>query len=672
MLSLNKAMPIPQAVIALVVVFPRNYNYTMFTQASTEALLALHLFQISPSRKKSRELLNQELVQVAMFKHGNSMSPNEINTAVQEILGQAAEFSHDENEKALHKSCAKGWILRKGKSTYILAEKTKKILSENIEKFEQSEREFDRGLAESIGRSLNKVLDPFAAFILCSSVKEIIQGIFYEHALGLRRLLDKQDDFSMLLEVSSDTESKLKQQLETFLSLQPNATIEEVMSGVQYFLGNLNKAQKHYVASLHYRVFYFQILNLDPRLQKLEAEFFNRTKLYLDTNILMSYLCDGHVAHQAVFDILNMSKVLGAKLFISSKTLQESERLVDGAKGFSRFLDQPKLMPILQMDPTAIDNPIIETFVVKRKENPRLNWAAFLSPFNQLEMHLITQDIEVSDDKCGDITADEAYSHVHTIMTDIKGIDIPLSIIEHDTYNLVLVQQLRNIYPATPLGSSVWLITIDTKLPIVDRRLIRQKKYPSPHCRLVEQWGAVLLPFQTVGRCMATDEYISWLVSQQLGAIFPKKVLDISFFKELESAEIELDAFLALDPEIAAGSLVDLQRDEEARALLAQIQSSPEEEKESTKSDFHQKVLNIIAKREQEYAEQDKKEIARLQAGIDELSRSLREMRLSKTEDMEGMKLLGQKLKEVKAELKQYESMPFWQRVKYVLKGKRK
>lgn len=672
MLSLNKAMPIPQAVIALVVVFPRNYNYTMFIQASTEALLALHLFQMSPSRRKSRELLNQELVQVAMFKHGNARSPNEITTAVREVLGQAAEFSHDEYEEALHKSCARGWILQKGKNTYILAEKTKKILSENIEKFEESEREFDRGLLESVGKSLNKVLNPFAEYILCSSVKEVIQGIFYEHALGLRRLLDEQDDFSMLLEVSSDTESKLKQQLETFLSLQPNATIEEVMNGVQYFLGNLNEAQKHYVASLSYRVFYFQILNLDPRLQKLEAEFFNRTKLYLDTNILMSYLCDGHVAHQAVFDILNMSKALGAKLFISSKTLQESKWLVEEAKGFSGFLDQPRVMSILQVDPTVIKNPILETFLVKRQKNPRLNWTAFLTPFNELEIYLITQDIEVSDDKCGDITADEAYSHVRTIMTDIKGINVPLSIIEHDTYNLVLVQQLRNIYPATPLGSSVWLITIDSRLPIVDRRLILQRKYPSPHCRLVEQWGAVLLPFQNVGRCMATDEYISWLVSQQLGAIFPKKALDISFLKDLENADIELDAFLDLDPEIAVGSLVDLQRDEEVRALLAQIQSSPEEEKESTKSDFHQKVLSIIAKREQEYAEQDKKEIARLQDGIDELSRCLRETGLSKTKDMEGMKLLEQKLKAVKAELKQYESMPFLQRVKYVLKGKRK
>jgi len=606
-----------------------------------------------------------------MFKHENAKSPDEINTAVQEVLGQVAEFSQDECEKALRESCARGKILQKGKNTYILAEETKKILSENIEKFRESEREFDRGLSESVSKSLNKVLNPFAEHVLYFSVKEVIQGIFYEYALRLRKLLDEQGDFSMLLEVSPDTKDKLEQQLEKFLSLQPGATIGEVISGIQYFLGNLNKAQKHYVSSFHYKVFYFQILNIDPRLKRLEAEFFRRTKLYLDTNILMSYLCDGHVAHQAVFDMLNISKALGSTLVISSQTLQESKRLVDEAKRLSRFLDKP-IMSILQRGLMA-ENPILETFVVKSQKNPKLNWAAFLTLFNELDTYLITQDIEVSDDKCGDITKDEAYPLVHTIMTDIKSVGTSPYIIDHDTYNLVLVQKLRESYPATPLGSSVWLITIDRRLPIVDRRLIILGKYPSPHCRLVEQWSAALLPFQSVGGFIATDEYTSWLVSQQLGAISPEKILDIPFFKDLEeNAQIELDAFLDFDPEIAIDALVDLQRDGEVKALLAQIQSSPEEEKESTKNAFHEKVLHIIEKRNKEYAEQDKREIARLKDGIDELSRQLRDMDSSKTKDMEVMKLLGQKLEAVKAELKQYESMPFWQRVKYVLKGKGK
>jgi len=602
-----------------------------------------------------------------MFERENARSVNEITMAVSEILGQTAGLSHDECRETLHDAWGAGRILQLGEDSYILAEKTEVLLSESIEKLKESEKEFDRGLGGSVGRSLNKILDPFAEALLCRSVKEVIQGIFYEHALKLRRLLDGQESFSILSEVVSDGENKLRRGLDAFIRLQPNATTEGVMQGVKSFLGNLNRVQKHYVASLHYRVFYFQILNVDPRLQKLEEECFKHTRLYLDTNVVMSYLCEGHAAHQAVFDILKISKALGVKLFVSSKTLQESERLVEEARAFSGYLDRPGVQAILQAKPTAIENPIIETFFVKRRENPRLNWAGFLSPFNNLEIYLITHDIEVSDDKCGAITADETYARVHAAITDVKAEDTPLNIIEHDTYNLILVQQLRNIYTGTLLGSSVWLITLDKRLPRADRRL--QRKYPNPHCRLIEQWGAVLLPFQNVGRFIATDEYISWLVSQQLGAIFPVEVLDISFFKELEKTDIGLDDFLDLDPEIAVSSLTDLQKDREAKILLAQIPGSPEEEKESIKSDFRKRVLSIISKREQEDVEQDRREIARLQNGIGELSQRLCEMESAKTKDVEKMKLLEQKLEAVKTELKQYESMPFWQRVKYVLRG---
>lgn len=670
LLSSDDAVPIPETVTILAVAPTEHYNWPMFVQASTEALLALNLFQLDPTRRKNRKILNQQLVQVAMFEHEDARSLNEITTAVSEVLGQAAEFSHDECREALHDNCLIGRISQLGEDTYILPKKTREKLSEHIEKFKESEKEFDRGLANSVGRSLNRVLNPFAEAILCNSVKEVIQGIFYEHALKLRRLLDEPGDFSILLEVNSDAESNLKQRLETFLSLQPDAAIGETMDGVRRFLGNLNKAQKHYIANLHYKVFYFQILNVDPRLQELEDECFKHTRLYLDTNVVMSYLCEGHAAHQAVFDILNMSKALGIKFFISSKTLQESERLVEEARAFSPHLDRHAITAILQVNPTAINNPIIGSFLVKRQKNPRINWAGFLSPFSELEIYLMTHDIEVSDDKCSDITTDEAYSRVHVAITDAKAEDTPLSIIDHDTYNLILVQQLRNTYPGTPLGSSVWLITIDRRLPKADR--ILRRKYPNPHCRLIEHWGAVLLPFQNVGRLMATDEYVSWLISQELGATFPEEVFDLRFVRELEDADIGLDDFLGLDPEIAFRSLTDLQEDRQTKALLAQIPSSPDDEKESIKSEFRKGVLSVISKRGQEDVEQDKREITRLQNGIHDLSERLREMESAKTKDAEKLELLKQKLEAVKAELNQYGSMPFWQRVKYVLGGRRK
>lgn len=670
--SLNTMFTLPTLwITSILATLPtQQYNGAMAIQATTEALLALELFQLDPSRKKSRKLLNQHIVQVAMFEHEDARSLSEITTAVSEVLEQHVVLTHDECREALLASCKTERVLQSGEDNYILAEETKKIQSGRIKIMSESEREFERGLADSVGRKLGRVLDPFAEAVLSKTVKEAIQNIFYRNALRLRRLLDSdgQRDFSVLIETDSDTESELKQQLETFLSLQTNATIENTVIGIQWAMGNLNEVQKHYVASLHHKVLYFQMLNIDPRLQKLEAECFSRIRLYLDTNVVIRYLCEGYVVHQAILDILDMSKAMGVKLFVSSKTLREAERLVEEAKSHSVYLSDPPISAILQVNPEAVLNPIIKTFLAKRKGNPQLNWAGFISPFTDLETYLLSRDIEVSDDHCGDLTVHEAYSRVRAAMIDAKGEDTHIGIIDHDTYNLILVQQLRNNYPSTPLGASVWLITIDRKLPMADK--ILHGKYSTPHCRQIDKWGVTLLPFQSVGKLMATDEYVSWLVSHKLGAIFPEEELDLTFFKDLEKADIGVDDFLNLDPELAFKSLSDLQQDREAKTLLSRIPDSLEGERESIKSEFREKVLGIISKRGEEDVEQDKKEIARLQSGIDELTMHLRQMGSSKAKDKESIELLRRKLETVKSELKQYESMPFWQRIKYILRGR--
>jgi hypothetical protein len=640
------------------------------TQVKPEALLALELFQLDPTAKKSRDLLIQHLVEVAMFEHENARSLSEITTAVSEFLNQLIVFSNNECGEALTHSCATGRISQLEDGNYTLTEQTKTKLSEGIERIKKAEREFDQGLVECVEGRIDKVLDPFAEVVLCRTVKEVIQHVFYKNALKLRRMLSGECDFSVLLESDSDAESELEHRLETFTSLQRDAAVKDTLLGIQWFLGNLNEVQKHFIANLHHRVFYFQILNVDPRLQELEEECFKRTRLYLDTNVVISYLCEGAIFHEAVFNILNTTKMLGVKVLISSKTLQETEWLVQEAKNFSAYLNDPHIGARLLSNPVAMSNPIIETFLAKRRENPRLAWAGFISPFSDLETYLITHDIEVSDDNSGDVLTDDFYPRVRATITDVKGELTPPSIIEHDTYNLILVQRLRSIYAGTPLGSSVWLMTIDKKLPKVDRSL--HSIYPNPHCQMLEQWGAALLPFQNVGRFMATDEYIAYLASQELGAIFSEEVLDIHFFEELERGELELDYVLESDPEIAFRSLVDLQQDREARTLLAQIQSIPDEEKESVRSELRDRALTIISKRSEEEKEWDRREIDRLRKGVNELSEELRKMQLAKVKNVEKIQLVEQKLETTKMELVRYERMSFWQRVKYVLRGRGK
>lgn len=197
----------------------------------------------------------------------------------------------------------------------------------------------------------------------------------------------------------------------------------------------------------------------------------------------MRYLCEGAPGHVVISDAVNMSKKLGIKIFVSSKTPQESQHFVNLANEFYARLENSQIGTALLSSSVEVNNPIIDAFVAKGKNNAELKWSGNISRFKDLEVLLLTEDIEVSDDGLEDITKDELYPRVRQAVIDAKEEHASPEVIEHDSYNLVLVQKLRNKYPTSMIGSSVWLLTIDNKLPRVDR--IPRSTYPEPHCRTV-------------------------------------------------------------------------------------------------------------------------------------------------------------------------------------------
>lgn len=639
----------------------------MTNDVSQEALLAFELFQRSPHGTKSRRLLDQHLVEVAMYNDEAIRTTEEIRSAVLTLLNEQIAFSHEECKRAADNCNISGSVKKSGDDIYVLTKQTKKRLKNAYELIQQVETSFDKGLSEYVGRRLGTVINPFAEVLLCSIVKETVQGIFYRNAIKLRELLEGELNFANLIEFDTGVEKELVGKLETFISIQSEGTAETTVEGIKWFLANLSAIQKHYLATLHHRVFYFQILNVDPRLQEIEETCCRSLRLYLDTNILVRYLCDGSTLHEPILSVVTMSKELGIKLLISSKTLLESERLVNAAKGFSMYLENSPMATALLSSSIAMNNPFVEAFLVKRRQNPKLKWSGYISRFDDLEILLLTNDIEVSDDDISDIVEDESYPLVHKAVIDVKDPSTAPEIINHDSYNIVLIQRLRDKYPPTLLGSSVWLLTIDSTLRRADRRL--RRAYPSPHCRTIDQWGGLLLPFQNIGRYVATDEYISYLVSQQMGVIFPEKVLDVQFVRELEKSDIDLSTVLELDPEIALHSLVALQVDREARTLLTRIQTSSDEEKEPIVRAFYDRALSMISDYKEEERQRDKKEIERLQKGLQKHADELRKMESAVVTDQDRIELLRRKVSETQKELDNYRKMPFWQRVRFLFRG---
>ncbi len=634
-------------------------------KVSQEALLALELFRLNPKSQEGKSSIIQHLIEVAMHYNTEAKSINSIVNACLQLLQQTAGISELDCKNAINESCRAGRILKKPDNDYILSEIVKRELVEQLELFQESEKSFNTGLIDSVGRAINTVISPLAEPFLCETVRDSIQEFFYERAIFIYSRLQKGTDILSVINKDAEIDLKLREKLKPFPKIQVGAKIDDVITGITIFLNNLDKSQKHYLGNLHRRVCYFQILNIDPRLQIIQKESLSNTRIYLDTNVVIRYLCDEVKEHQPIYDVLKASMSLGVKLFISPVTLRELKSLVEEALIFGKHAQNSKVSYILQIDPRGFRNPILEGFFRLRNKKPKLNWDAYISPFRDLEQLLLSYNIQLEKECSENIKAEKLYGQVYQELSTLKR-DSAQNMIEHDASNIVLIQRLRQKYPGTVLGSSVWLLTLDRSLPIVDEKM--QKKYPIAHCYLVEHWGELLVNFQSVGNFIATDDYISYLASQTLSLHIPEDKIDLHVFEILENSEIIYEKVLNMNPEIASTTIRDLQKSRESKDLLERIKNADKDTKTKLEQQLLSRVSSIESKAKTTIEHQVMTEVNRLKKGISDLSRQLQEMELASQKDNDKINTISQKLISTEEYLKSYESMTLLDKLKFIFK----
>jgi len=392
----------------------------MFNTVSREALLALELFRLNPRSKKGHEVILQHLVEVAIHTNPENRSTSEIVNTCLGLMGQSSGFGETECNAALSECCRLGRVKQVSTDEYSLTDEVDKELSHRNMRFQEAEKAFNTGLVESIGKVLNTVVNPIAEPFLCGIVRDAIQQAFYDSAIRLHKLLDSKSDILAAIDKDYDIDSQLIEKFRPFTMIQTGATPEQTLVGVRQFLNNLDETQRHFIGNLHRRVFYFQILDIDPRLQELEKQSFTNTRVYLDTNVAIIYLCDGTRMHQPVFDILRTALSLGTKLFVSPFTIKELEGIIEEASKFSNYLKDGRITKILQANPNALSNPIIDGFINLKRSHTSLNWEAYVTPFHKLEEYLLSYDVVPEEEDCDGIESDEEYIDVYNQISDIK------------------------------------------------------------------------------------------------------------------------------------------------------------------------------------------------------------------------------------------------------------
>jgi hypothetical protein len=638
-------------------------------ETDSKALLALALFRVDPRSSKCRETLYRSMVEFALFLSGCALSSAQIREKVLDTLEQPTGISQEECDAAIQECLKLGTIVSADQG-YKISSGQEETLTQQYKTYAQDERSFDEALAQCVEEELGTPLDDIAKTLLVSVLKTVVQRMFYEKSVELKRLARDSGscEFGALLAAGSayDPISALGHEIEPMVQLYAQNKKDDVMRGIRTFLASLSDAAKRYLSSLHHRVFYFQILNIDPALQEIQKQCFVKTRLYLDTNVVIPLLFDGHPSHQAICDVVAACVALEFQLFVSPATYDELVNKVSQAKSLVTVTGE-RGIPTLITDTLQgrASEPIISTFAIKKRLQPSLKWGAFITTYEDMETYLMHHNILVEKEEYESVRKEANYNRVWQTIRGIRRPEIPERIIDHDADNFVLIHKLRKIHADNPvIGPSVWLITSDHSLKESENRLINV--YDTPHCQFIQEWGEFLLPFQNVGRFVFSD-YVSYLVASKLGALIEEQTLDLNILKIICDSEFDLDDFLGLPVELQVKVLSGMQRDRSCQELQERARTAITlEEKTQVADDFRKKELELLVDEKALVDDQ----LMQLSEAVTQLRNELDRVRSSVGQKDKSLSDLTQRLQIAEAKLQHYESMSFWDRLKKVFQAK--
>lgn len=620
--------------------YPRLGEVLEMISTDSNTLLALALFRIDPRSEECRMLLHESMVEAALFLSDRPLPSTQIREKMQEMLEQPTGILVEECNAAIER-CLEQEKITLTEQGHMLSLHRKEALAQQRDRYADDEKSFDEALVQCVEKELGSPLDDIAKTLLCTAIKTVVLRMFSEKSVELKHAIATSPcDFQTLLAAGStyDPIKELSGEIEPMVKIYVPNSKSNVIQGVRTFLANLNDAAKRYLTSLHHRVFCFQVLNIDPKLRELQDRCFTNTRLYLDTNVMLRFLFDAHPFNQAVNDLLGACNALQIQLFVSPATYSELVNKVSQAK---RVITErgAKGIPAIITDTLEgrSSEPILSTFATKKRAQSSLTWGAFIAPYEESEMvtYLLHRNILVEKEKYEAVREDENYHRVWQTIRDIRHPDISDRIIDHDADNFVLIHKLRASYPDNPLiGPCVWLITSDHSLKKSEDRLF--SIYDTPHCRLIEEWGEFLIPFQNVGQFVFSD-YISYLVASKFGVLIEEQTLDLSILGIIYDPELNLEDFWNLPLELQLKMISSMNRDRSSRELQERARTAiTAEEKTQIADDFRKKEVAILA------AESDRTEqqVERLFQQVSQLRDELERVRNA------------------------YESMSFWDRLK--------
>jgi len=232
----------------------------------------------------------------------------------------------------------------------------------------------------------------------------------------------------------------------------------------------------------------WRILGTDPELSSLRDDIFSNMVLLLDTNILISSLCEGSLRHKHTNWIIEVTKSFGLELQIADNTITEFNDAINHAN-YIYNLHKGK-----ELSSRILNNEITSTFYTFR--NKYTDWYGFIAKLKEGFTDFIDKwdVVEVNTDNFNiDITK------IDKIIEIIKEVDQeymrqrPTHIARHDAINIMVIQALRKETGAD--FTSHWYLTHDGKLLETDKIIKELNNYNQVSSVSCDIWFEIIYPY---------------------------------------------------------------------------------------------------------------------------------------------------------------------------------
>jgi hypothetical protein len=624
-----------------------NVAVVRVSRDDVAALLAVYLIQQNPLLPSAREQALGHLFQVVLYEAEVPLSYSDLADRAAEFVALRTRWPEEFAQPAIQRCVERGRLeYQEGK--YSLTETARQGLEVARETYMSDENHFDSQLVAAVEDAVGRELDDLAVPFLTSEVKRALAEMLQHASIELAQREDGEPYASMLAASSGyEPLEFLEGSAETIANSFGLPSSQDLLAGIRRFLGDLDARSQRFIAGLHNKVFYRQVLNIDPELHRVQREALKCMRLYLDTNIAIDAMLDELDEHGATAEIVGASKRLDVQLFVSPVTLQELCRQIEVAEERVPLANDPRIEAMF------VDSkfnrhvpPFLIAFLRRRRQQHGVTWGGFVAPYRDVEQWLLGNDILVAGEDFDSVSDEPAYQQVRVELRRIRQTASD-SVIDHDTQNFVLIHKLRAKYEENVLvGPSVWLLTRDSSLAELERRMAAAFKIRHSFQR--DDWGRVLMPYQSILDFTFSD-YAAELVRSRLGIVPEEDSLDLEFLDSVRHPEFDLEEILQLPEEHAASVLVSLQKDRQAQLLAATLRESCDaDERTRAGRGLAERALAVVV--EEKAGAQ--REAARLEARLRRLEHQLRERgaRLSDLEaklracDVEMAKLRGRSI----------------------------